>query len=417
MRASSRLLKPAMLLAALVLVAVACPAQSSPVLSPDASISLLTLWPGNEIYLAFGHSAFRVRDPARNIDTVFNYGTFDFSDPLFVPKFVKGYLNYYLAFYSYARDLSYDKKEQNREWYEQVLNLDNAQVNALYAFLVDNARVEKRYYRYDFILDNCATRIRDALITVLGSEVRFDPSNSLAPHKSYRQMIDDLVVDRPLYRFMFFIVLGMASDKDLTSFESQFLPLSMMQVFQSSFIMRNGTEEPLVRSAGVIYSPPTTVNRGKRWADPAYVIWPLALIVLFFFGRNAVRLRSGGINGRRRAIFRTLDALLFFILGLMGCLVFYLTFFSVHAATQGNLNVLWLLPTNLIAAFFLLSKKGIPPALAWYFLAVSVLCLVPLLAWPLWPQRMHPTMIPLLLMISARALWIHVAARKAATGP
>ncbi len=47
-------------------------------------------------------------------------------------------------------------------------------------------------------IDNCATRIRDALIKVLGTDVRFDPNNTMAPQKSYRQMINE-ICGRPAF--------------------------------------------------------------------------------------------------------------------------------------------------------------------------------------------------------------------------
>ncbi len=46
-------------------------------------ISLLTCSPGNELYSLFGHTAIRIRDARRGMDIVYNYGTFDDSDPLF----------------------------------------------------------------------------------------------------------------------------------------------------------------------------------------------------------------------------------------------------------------------------------------------------------------------------------------------
>ncbi|PJF32850.1 MAG: hypothetical protein CUN57_03745, partial [Phototrophicales bacterium] len=39
-----------------------------PVLSDSATISLLTVSPGSELYTTFGHSAFRVVDKTHNLD-------------------------------------------------------------------------------------------------------------------------------------------------------------------------------------------------------------------------------------------------------------------------------------------------------------------------------------------------------------
>jgi hypothetical protein len=396
---------------AFALAAAPSQAEKVPRLSESATVSLLTLWPGNEIYLAFGHSALRVRDPELKIDRTFNYGTFDLQDPFFIPKFVRGNLNYYLAHYSFRDDFQMDVHFENRVWYEQVLNLDRDQATDVFQFLMNNSRDELKYYRYDFILDNCATRIRDALIETLGSDLRLDPENARAPGKSFRTLIDECVADRPFYRFMFFLVLGMASDKHVSSYESQFLPRCMMEVFESSTILRNGKEEPLVRSAAEIYRPEKEVSRGDTY-DPAFIIWPCAALALFFTLWNFLRLRKTGKLPARRALFRFFDFLLFFLIGLLGCIVFYLSFFSVHAAAKGNLNAFWLLPTNLAAAFFLLRKKPMPRFLSWYFALLALLCVIPLVFWPLWPQRMTLTMVPLMLMIAARSAWLFVSARR-----
>ena len=49
----------------------------------------------------------------------------------------------------------------------QRLNLTPAQKRDLRDFLRWNELEENRYYRYDYFLDNCSTRLRDALDRVL----------------------------------------------------------------------------------------------------------------------------------------------------------------------------------------------------------------------------------------------------------
>ena len=59
-----------------------------PQLSKDAEISLLTVSPSeDEVYTVYGHTALRVRDASKKLDTVFNYGIFDFSKPTIVGIF------------------------------------------------------------------------------------------------------------------------------------------------------------------------------------------------------------------------------------------------------------------------------------------------------------------------------------------
>ncbi|HUS00587.1 MAG TPA: DUF4105 domain-containing protein, partial [Chitinophagaceae bacterium] len=83
-------------------------------------ISLLTCSPGEELYATFGHSALRVTDSASNEDIVYNYGTFNFDEPGFYTKFVRGKLMYYLStedFSSFKRAYEYER----RSMIEQVL--------------------------------------------------------------------------------------------------------------------------------------------------------------------------------------------------------------------------------------------------------------------------------------------------------
>ncbi len=52
-------------------------------------ISLLTCSPGEELYSTFGHTAVRVTEASTGMDMVFNYGTFDDSDPNFYLNFTR----------------------------------------------------------------------------------------------------------------------------------------------------------------------------------------------------------------------------------------------------------------------------------------------------------------------------------------
>jgi hypothetical protein len=72
------------------------PEYQSLSLDSTAEISLLTCDPGNEVYSTFGHSAILIIDTLKNINKVYNYGTFSFEED-FIYKFVKGDLDYYLS--------------------------------------------------------------------------------------------------------------------------------------------------------------------------------------------------------------------------------------------------------------------------------------------------------------------------------
>src|SRR4051794_26759093 len=85
-------------------------------------ISLLTCTPGSELYSTFGHSAFRIVDSLAGTDIIYNYGTFDFDDPHFYSKFVRGKLLYFVSvdeFQNFLAEYQYEKRGIT----EQSLNL------------------------------------------------------------------------------------------------------------------------------------------------------------------------------------------------------------------------------------------------------------------------------------------------------
>src|SRR3954464_793035 len=93
----------------LLFVAFASPgyAQNAQ-LSEHAQISVITCGPSqDEVYSAFGHSAFRVYDPSSGIDEAYNYGIFDFNQPHFYLNFTRGHLKYKLGVYEYQQFKNY----------------------------------------------------------------------------------------------------------------------------------------------------------------------------------------------------------------------------------------------------------------------------------------------------------------------
>src|SRR5678815_12567 len=131
---------------------------------PDSAcglrISLLTCTPGQELYSTFGHSALRLTDSLTGEDIIYNYGTFDFDDPGFYSKFTRGKLLYFVSvdkFQNFLEEYEY----YQRGITEQVLNLSCTERGKLFSALQENAKDANKYYKYDFMVDNCTTRLRD----------------------------------------------------------------------------------------------------------------------------------------------------------------------------------------------------------------------------------------------------------------
>lgn len=378
--------------------------HSRPSLSAQARISVITQWPGAEVYLSWGHSAFRVRDPATMLDRIYNYGTFDVEDPWFIPRFVRGELDYFLTEYPFQSYFNWDTQTEKRIWEEQVLNLTNSQANELYQFLAWNAQPQNAVYRYDFIHDNCSTRIRDGLERILGDKLLYQdiPPNHF--HETFRTGIDQAVEQRPLYNFLFHLVIGMASDQATTLRQATWRPAQLMAVLAQAQVQRDDTAQPLVSSTNRLFEPVQPSNFDTPLQNPAFVLWPLALLAGFFSVRNGLRLRQIGTLPTSNWFFRLGDALLFGLIGLMACIVFYLVVWSDHTAVKGNLNLVWLWPLHLPAAVFVFRRKP-HRWQAIYFGLASLATALPLILWAVWPQPLDLLMLPLMLLIIFRSAW------------
>lgn len=390
-RMSRRLLRWLLLMSLLgVLVSGAAQAQAIPPLSEQASVSMLTILPGDAVHAEFGHSAFRVQDPERGIDRVYNYGTFDFSDPFFIPKFIYGRLDYYLSVVPYEAAYRHYEAER-RPIVEQRLRLDRAQRQALFRFLEINAQPENRTYRYDFLFDNCSTRIRDALEAAVGDAVQF--ADRPDPNATFRHLLDPWVADRPLLDVGFDLGLGTPTDRIATPREVMFLPVYLMEAFDHATIATDGTPRPLVAQTDTTlwFEGYEATEQAFPW--PRWLAWAGFLLGLGLTARGVLR----GTPPRRWA-----DALFFGVVGFAGCIIVFLWFISEHAVTDANWNLLWAWPTHLIAAVLLWRKINPDGLLRIYCWIGAGTALLTALGWPFWPQDLHAAVLPLVLLLALR---------------
>jgi len=313
-------------------------------LSDSAKVSLLTCGPGDELYAKFGHTAIRVHDPANHLDISFNYGYFDFNIDGFYYKFVKGETDYQLGIAETSEFFLEYQMRQINMW-EQVLNLQQNEKQALFDALMENYRPENRFYRYNFVFDNCATRPRDMIIKSIHGKVLF---NKIIESKkeTFQQLIDYYTADSPAILFGIHLVLGAPKDETATFQQTMFLPERLMQAYATATIQRDSVTVPLVVSS----SRPIVIPGKAQKAAFNYfpIIFGLLLIFTLFLNTS---------DKRKRHLSFWFDSLLFGIAGIAGCIVFYLTTFSLHPLVSFNWNVIWLNPLLLAFSIIVFFKK------------------------------------------------------------
>jgi hypothetical protein len=125
--------------------------------------SLITCDAGDDLYTIWGHTAIRVTDSVQQTDIVYNFGSFDFSTPNFIAKFMRGDLNYFISSASYPNFL-YEYQYFGRDVHEQELKLTPSEKVKWQQALQANMLPANKFYLYNFIRDNCTTRIKDGLL-------------------------------------------------------------------------------------------------------------------------------------------------------------------------------------------------------------------------------------------------------------
>lgn len=341
-------------------------------------ISLLTCTPGEELYSTFGHSALRVIDSNNVSDLVFNYGTFNFNDDGFYLKFVRGQLLYYLSVEQFS-DFTFDYQLDNRCITEQVLDLSETEKKAVTAALGENLKKENRFYRYDFFLDNCTTRLRD-LIVQHKTPMPVLPAVMPVRYR-FRQAIHQYLDQNKKYwsKLGIDILLGLPCDAVMTTSQQQFLPDNLM-------LALDGTKNvSIVQSSKGLYEVAKQKDNSS-WFTPMVCFGVLlALFILLSIpGTRAIR-----------HISRTLDSLFFFLTGVLGVVLIFMWLGTDHSMTKQNFNLIWAWPTNILMAFFINSKRN---RVKKYFIVNAAGMLLVLASWFFLPQQMNNALLPLVML-------------------
>lgn len=342
------------------------------------TVSVITCWPGKEIYELYGHAAIRIR--GERFDSVWNYGVFDFRQPNFVYRFVKGETDYMLAGYPFKWFMP-EYVDGGRKVVEQVLNLTPGEAQELRHILQRESLPQNRQYRYNYVKDNCATRILDRIDDASESHAVYPDSVAFGTFRNGMRAYD---VNYPWYQFGIDIALGSGIDRPIGSREEMFIPVEMMQKMERA---RFTDGRPLVKETKILYSgrPGATLDATPWWLTP--MTWSLVALL--------VSIAIAVYDARRRRVSRWWYTLFFSLLGIAGCVVTFLVCFSSHEATSPNSLWIWLNPLQLVMAICVWWRLTRPAALAvaWYNMVVMT---VTLIVWPLQNQSANPAFFPLM---------------------
>lgn len=362
-------------------------------LSENAEVSIITVGPGTNLNDSFGHNGFRIRDQSRNIDVIFDYGRFDFNTPNFYLKFAQGKLLYEIGSNNFDPFFNYYKK-QNRWIKEQVLNLNYSEKQALFKYLQTNIKPENKKYKYDFFYDNCATKIRDVIIEILGDKLEYKEDH-ITENYTFRELIQKNVKANSWGSLGMDIAIGAVVDRKARPIEYQFLPQYVFEGANNAVVIRNDAEVSLVKKYNYLFEAKKQEPKSNFFLSPFFVFGCLGLCLIFITYKDFKN------NTRSRLP----DMLIFLITGIVGLALLLLWVATDHTATVNNYNLLWAFPFSIL--FILHIYKKFPRAwLRKYIFFLIMLLSLLAIHWTTGVQVFAVGLLPLLLALGIRYIYV-----------
>ncbi len=323
------------------------PPAEAPAPPPDPlRVYVMTMGPGDHPFFRFGHNAIWIRDADASTDRVYNFGTFRFDSPRLILDFLGGRLNYWLSVSSLAR-VTAEYSHENRAIAAQELALTPAQKAELRAALEVNARPENRLYKYDYFLDNCSTRVRDAVDRTVGGRLR---TAAAQPGRMTLRQHALRMTAQPLWLYLALdIVLGPKVDQPIDRWAEMFLP---------GELARGLADAQLVSNQAILFQadrPPPLAEPpafGMRFCGAGILVGLLFLGL----GTAARHLRTA------RVFVGLLTALWGLVVGFIGCFLIYAWGFTDHVVAHRNQNVLvcapWAIALAVLGVGVALGRPG-----------------------------------------------------------
>ncbi len=319
-------------------------------LSESTKVSVITVKPGKELNDIFGHSLLWIYDPSNGIDRAYNWGIYDFDTPNFYGKFVLGRLPYKMGYARLSDYIAY-YQQANRGMTEQVLDLALPQKQIIFDSLsrtYDDPN--KRNYLYKFFTDNCATRVRDAVVIACTDSIHFGNIRTMSD-TTFRQWMNKCLYDGNMRwaAVAMNIALGSDADERTTQFESNYLPENLRRNMASAKRMTHGVLRYIVDTESQLFPVlPEEPQTPLFFLTPKFFFLVLLGYVSFMTYRHWKKRQKG----------YWLDKTLFSIVGFIGWILVFLWFGTDHGVTTNNKNLLWALPWHLPLIFRLREKNG-----------------------------------------------------------
>lgn len=282
----------------------------------STEVKLLTIGPGDQFWSAYGHTALSFDGE------VYGFGYFSFEDEGLIKAFIDNQM-YYDIGVSHIQGEYESAKWQNRSFIVQSIHLDDDSIRKISDYLKWHIKPENKSYRYDYFINNCATKIRDIINDGLNGllKSKFD-DEKVASY--YSQTFP--AKNQALMNFGIVLGYGWSAYEKRTAWELMAFPVYMQKKLSELPQNKISISETLYQSK--------VESKIMSWIKTHWFLC-LYTVVLFF----------GLLFSKTRTITNG------FIMSsqvLLGGVIVYFWLFSGHDITRWNLNVLLFSPLVLL---------------------------------------------------------------------
>jgi hypothetical protein len=255
---------------------------------------------------------------------------------------------------------------------EQVLALDSTQQNQVVSYLNENLLEQYKYYKYDFVNDNCATRVYQVFNQLFENQI--DCNNKLID-KTHRSILNEMLIQQDWTRLGINLMLGKRVDQPINTMQSFFIPKYLALGLQSTSL----NQKKLVISEQIVLHFDENSNSGSHLNQPLILLFCLLIVMICCYYIEKLNV-----------VYKIMSSIYLIMSSFLGIVFLTMWFWSSHVAMHENYNVLWALPTN----FWIVLK---PKNKSKYYILALILIACSFLLHILGVQRLPIEIVPFIL--------------------
>lgn len=313
----------------------------------DIDFELYTVGLGPALYMRYGHTLLGFHVKSTGARLIYNWGMFDFDDPLFPVHFYLGKRTYWVGQSSLEGVVRLYRDYEDRNVWRDIINLTDMQKAKLISLVNEKLTKETMFFGYEHFERNCATIPRDLIDQSIGQVLSKTLKTEDAAHDFRWYVRTHLGIVSSL-GWILDIAMNSKLDRSQSKWEESFYPIKLRE-YAASLPAYNDDGTPRVGESLLRFDRQLVVASSDWFLpDPNFYIgatiflFAASLLILFIPHSWLIGISSVMVGG---------------VFGIIGLSMPISWLFSTHFDMHHNINMLLFFPTDLVFIFLPLWKQ------------------------------------------------------------